>query len=193
MIVGLTGNIACGKSLVSQYLKQKDIPVVDADLIARKVVEPETEGLAKLINVFGKEILLSSGELDRRKLGQIVFSSVEKKAQLDNILAPLILEEVKKQLSSFKDEALVVADIPLLFEQPEYLALVDEVWLVVANQEQQLERLIKRNGYERQEALNRIMAQMPIEQKLSSADVIIDNRGSKEATLAQIDQLLETI
>jgi len=193
MIVGLTGNIACGKSLVSQYLKQKDIPVIDADLIARKVVEPETEGLAKLINVFGKEILLSSGELDRRKLGQIVFSSVEKKAQLDNILAPLILEEVKKQLSSFKGEALVVADIPLLFEQPEYLALVDEVWLVVANQEQQLERLIKRNGYERQEALNRIMAQMPIEQKLSLADVIIDNRGSKEVTLAQIDQLLETI
>ena len=193
MIVGLTGNIACGKSLVSQYLKQKNIPLVDADVIARIVVEPGTSGLQQLVEVFGEEILAANGELDRRKLGQMVFASEEKRNQLDTILAPLIMEKVKQQLAYYKDQPLVVVDIPLLFEQPEYLKLVDQVWLVIAEEEQQLERLVKRNGYEEQEALNRIKAQMPIAQKLPSADVLIDNRGSKAETLAQVEQLLETI
>ena len=193
MIIGLTGNIACGKSLISQYLKEKGIPIVDADIIARIVVEPGTEGLKQLVKIFGEEILSASGELDRRKLGQIVFASAEKRAQLDKVLAPLIMAEMKKQLAFHQDQPLVVADIPLLFEQPEYLELVDQVWLVIAEEEQQLERLIKRNGYEEQEALNRIKAQMPMTKKIASADVLIDNRGSKEATLAQVERLLETI
>lgn len=192
-VIGLTGGIACGKSLISSFLLMQGIPVVDADKVARLVVTPGSPGLALVREVFGEEILLPDGQLDRKKLGDIVFQDAAKRQQLNHIMAPLIFEEIRRQLNGLQQFPVVVVDAPLLFEQPDYLALMDEIWLVVADEVQQVIRLQHRNGYSEEEALLRIHAQMPVHEKLARADVIIYNNGSKEETLEQVKQALHRI
>ena len=187
MIIGLTGGIACGKSTVSAYLREKGIAVIDADKVARQVVEPGSPGLVQIRDTFGMQYLQPDGLLNRELLGRKVFAEPEALKKLNSITGPLILDELKKQLAVA--ESVIVLDAALLLEDEAYHQLVDQVWVVTAG-DNQLERLIARNGYSFRQAKNRIASQMTDEQRLRFADAVIDNSGTLENTHRQIDELL---
>lgn len=189
-VIGLTGGIACGKSTVSEYLRQRGVPVVDADVVARQVVEPGTVGLRQIVETFGSGYLLPDGALNRRLLGETVFADRRALAQLNGITGPLIAAELKRQLAAVTGP-LAVLDGALLLEEACYRALVDVVWVVTVEPEEQLRRLMARNGYSPQQARERMAAQMSDSQRRQLADAVIDNNGSREQTWRQVDQLLE--
>lgn len=190
-IVGLTGGIATGKSTISQYLLTKNIPVIDCDLIARQVVEKDTIGLQQLVAAFGEEILTDSKELNRAKLGNIIFNHQEKRQLVNQIVHPLIDVEMKKQITNYQlmNKQLVVLDIPLLFEE-NYQTWCDEVLVVYIPTKLQLTRLMQRNHLSKEEANSRIHSQMPIEEKKLLANKVVDNSQSVEKTYQQVDKWL---
>ncbi|KAG9145738.1 hypothetical protein Leryth_011175 [Lithospermum erythrorhizon] len=181
-IVGLTGGIASGKSTVSNLFKSHAIPVVDADVVARNVLRKGTGGWKKVVAAFGDEILQANGEVDRAKLGSIVFSDPQKRQLLNRCLAPYIstgifLEVLKLWMKGCK---VIVLDVPLLFEakMDKWTKPIIVVWV---DHETQLQRLTSRDGTTEEEATNRINAQMPLDIKRSKADIIIDNSGSLDS------------
>ena len=192
-IIGLTGSISTGKTQVSNYLRDRGEKVIDADLIAREVVdlEPVKE---KIKEAFGNDIY-KDDELDRKALGEIVFRDKEKRQVLNEIEHPeiyrIILEEVKNS------KGRVFVDIPLLFESQHlnerYGLDFDEVWLVYVSRETQVKRLIKRDRISRGYALEKINSQMSVEDKKIMADVIIDNSGSLEETFKQVEENLKRL
>ncbi len=191
MIIGLTGGIACGKSTVSAYLREKGIPVVDADVVARQIVEPGTVGLQQIVDIFGREYLLPDGSLNRAMLGKKVFAEPKALEQLNAITGPLILEEMKRQLQV--PEPIIVLDAALLLEKEVYHQLVDTVWVVTADADIQLNRLVTRNGYSVQQAQDRINSQMTSAERIAMADAVIDNNGTQEETRDQVDALLSGV
>ncbi|HCM90289.1 MULTISPECIES: dephospho-CoA kinase [Vagococcus] len=190
-VLGLTGGIASGKSTVSQYFLEKNIPVIDADIIAKEVVEPRTPGLAKVISHFGSSILTESGELDRKKLGEIIFNNEKERVELNHILHGEIEHRVDQLLSEMKQEnkPLIIMDIPLLYEV-DYQYKCDEVMTVFVSQNTQVKRLMTREELNEEEALERINTQMPLIDKALLSDVIIDNEGSIQNTRLQVDRWL---
>lgn len=190
-VLGLTGGIATGKSTVSRYFNEKNIPVIDGDVIAREVVEVGTTGLAQIVETFGKRVLKETGELNRSLLGSIVFSDKEKLAQLNQILGLEIRSEIVKKITSYQlnAEELIVADIPLLFESG-YEKMMDDVMVVYIPKEEQLKRLMARDNLTLKEAKERLESQWPIDEKKEKADILIDNLGSIETTYHQIDEWL---
>lgn len=192
MILGLTGGIATGKSLVSDYFKSKGYPVIDADQVSRQVVEAGSLGLSQVADHFGSHILFENGELDRKKLGQLIFSDSEKRKELNAIMHPLIRSEVLKQLNQLKKEGydLIVLDLPLLFESS-YEDQVDQVMVVHIDKDLQVKRLMKRNKLSQREALQRIHSQMSLEEKMKKAQILIDNSGTKEEAYQQVNTWLE--
>ncbi|MFR6291002.1 MAG: dephospho-CoA kinase [Peptococcaceae bacterium] len=191
LVIGLTGGIACGKSTVSAYLRQKGISVIDADLVAREVVEPGTMGLQQIKEVFGWQYICPDGTLNRQLLGKKVFADPEALQQLNAIMKPLILEQLQLQIEDAQD--VVVLDAPLLLEDEQYHQLADIVWVVTAAPAVQLERLMQRNGYGRQQAQERIDAQMTEQQRLAYADGVIQNNGSILQMQQQVDGLLHKV
>lgn len=189
--IGLTGGIAGGKSTVSRYLREKGIPVVDADLVARNVVEPGTVGLQQICDTFGAEYLLPDGSLNRRKLGQTVFADRHALEQLNRITGPLILRQLQEKLANAGDIA--VLDAALLLEEACYRDLVDCVWVVTASEDVRLERLMQRDGLKREDAWNRISSQMTEKERIAQADVVLDNNGTIEQLLQQVDFALQRI
>lgn len=191
-ILGLTGGIATGKSTVSRYFADMGIPIVDADLIARRIVEPGTEGLAKIVAKFGPEIVKKNGSLDREKLGAIVFSQPEKREVLNDILRPYIRRSIEEDTATLVNEkhALIILDIPLLYEAG-YEMHCDAVMVVYTTAEVQLKRLMARNHLTEVEALNRISSQESVEDKKMRADSVIDNNGTREQTYEQVDTWLK--
>ncbi|MPQ26305.1 dephospho-CoA kinase [Bacillus paralicheniformis] len=193
LVIGLTGGIASGKSTVAQMFQQCGITVVDADVIAKEAVEQGMPAYQKIAETFGQGVLLETGDIDRRKLGEIVFTNEEKRMQLNAIVHP----EVRKMMIKQRDEAIrageqfVVLDIPLLYESG-LEHLTNKVIVVWVPMELQLERLMKRNRLTEDEALNRIHAQHSLDEKKKKADAVIDNSGSLKDTEAQLDQLLDT-
>lgn len=182
MILGLTGGIATGKSTVVNIFKSLDFPIVDADLIAREIVVVGTPALAKIVSVFGSEILHADGSLDRKKLGEIIFSNEEKRKQLNALLSPFLKDAILAQINKKKNEAaLVVVDIPLLYEG-NYEKYVDKVAVVYVPETTQLARLIKRDGLTESKAKQRINSQLSIEEKKQKADIVFDNQNSPEDT-----------
>ena len=183
MKLGLTGSIACGKSTVSAYLASLGCAIVDADAISRALT---ADGGAALpaVRVF------CGDSLDRRALGQLVFSDSQKRDELNAILHPLILREITRQLDAFDaPERLVIGDIPLLYECG-MQTLFDAVWVVSVPRETQIQRLAQRDGLDRTQAERRIDAQMPLAQKEQLADAVIHTDGTIEQTQRQIDALL---
>ena len=193
IIIGLTGGIACGKSMISAYFAQKGIPVIDGDLVARQIVEPGTKGLAQIVDTFGAQYLHADGTLNRAMLGSRVFADKEALQQLNSITKPLLLEAFKTQINELQAHPVIVLDVALLLEDQDYKDLVDQVWVVTVSPEQQLARLMKRNNYTAEEAQNRINAQMSNEERIQYADVVIDNNGTMSETIAQVDRLLYNI
>ena len=192
-VIGLTGGIACGKSMISAYLAQKGIPVIDGDLVARQIVEPGTKGLAQIVDTFGAEYLHADGTLNRAMLGSRVFADKEALQQLNAITKPLLLEAFKTQINALQAHPMIVLDVALLLEDHDYKELADQVWVVTVSPGQQLARLMKRNSYTAEEAQNRINAQMSNEERIQYADVVIDNNGTMSETIAQVDRLLYNI
>ncbi|OMP67475.1 dephospho-CoA kinase [Domibacillus epiphyticus] len=189
IIIGLTGGIASGKSTVSSIMAEKGFTVIDADKAARIVVEPGQPALQKIINVFGSAILTSEGTLDRVKMGGIVFHDEEKRKQLNEIVHPSVrkwmLDEKEKAVEAGKRT--IIFDLPLLFES-KLTWMVDKSLLIYVDPETQLKRLMKRNSYTEQEAHARIRSQMPINEKKELADYIIDNSGSLDETVKQVNK-----
>ncbi|HJB24500.1 MAG TPA: dephospho-CoA kinase [Candidatus Jeotgalibaca pullicola] len=191
-ILGLTGGIASGKSTVSNYLASKNIPIVDADIGAREVVEVGTEGLQSIVTHFGKEVLSEDGSLNRKKLGAIIFDNETKRELLNQLLGTNIREWILTKVADYRrqDIPLLVLDIPLLYEAS-YQEVCDAVMVVYTPPEIQLERLIKRNGLTTKEAQDRINSQLSIEKKKQLADILIDNSNKIEDTYLQIDEWLD--
>ena len=191
LILGVTGNIASGKSSVAKELARRGAAVLDADQLAREVVESGSSVLKKLVKQFGTEILQQDGNLDRDRLGQVVFADVKVRAMLNQIMHPEIAKksvERLQKLQSNPDLPLIVYEAPLLFEVGAE-SRVDKVLVVKIDPEVQLKRLMTRDRLSEERAQQRVAAQMPQQQKLERADYIIDNSGSVAETLEQIDVL----
>ncbi|MFB9719610.1 dephospho-CoA kinase [Planobispora longispora] len=186
--VGLTGGIGSGKSEVSRRLSAKGAMVIDADKIAREVVEPGTEGLARVVAVFGAGVLREDGALDREKLGSIVFADSEKLASLNAIVHPLVGARVAELQGRAGEGTVVVYDVPLLAEN-KLAPMYDVVIVVDASDEVRLARLAEMRGMREQDARARIAAQATREDRLAVADIVIVNEGSLEELDARVDEV----
>ncbi|WP_117170541.1 dephospho-CoA kinase [Paraliobacillus sediminis] len=193
-IIGLTGGIASGKSTVANFFREKQIPIIDADVIAKEVVEPDKEAYFKIVEAFGEGILQSNRMIDRKKLGHIVFQDKVAIKKLNEIVHPFVKREMSKQKNTYVNaqEKIIVLDIPLLFES-KLTSLVDQVWVVFVKESTQLTRLMKRNDLSEYDAISRIRAQIPLDQKAENADVIINNNGSVEDTKRQFEKYINQI
>lgn len=188
--IGLTGGIASGKSTVLTYFKDKGIPYIDADIVAREVVEPGTEGLKAIVDTFGSNVLHADGTLNREALGAIVFHNEEKRQLLNSCLKTHIRNRIMELTSQYEqgNTPILIYDIPLLIEG-EWYTMMDEVWLVYVNEMTQIERLMSRNGYTREDALARINSQMRLDDKCAYADIIIDNNGTPHDLTVQLNTI----
>ncbi len=195
MRIGLTGSIASGKSTVSKRLLALGAHVLDADRIAREVVEPGTEGLSRIVSAFGKEVLLPDGSLDRKKLAARVFGNDAALGVLNGITHPLVIDTMRSrsdELEKTDQKAVVIWDMPLLIECGAYREM-DLVWLVAADREVRIARVMVRDNCTREHALLRMAAQMPQEDKLSYADTVIFNDGSMEELHVQVDRAYQRL
>lgn len=191
VVVGLTGGIATGKSTVARMLTQRGAHLIDADQIAREVVEPGEEGWQRVRQRFGAEVFRPDGSLDRAALRKVVFRDSKARGDLNNLLHPLIrarMKEKSRQLVEQFPQGVVVLDIPLLFES-KLTHLVEKVIVVYIPEPVQRARLIARDGLSEEEARRMVNAQLPIEEKKRLADVVIDNSGSITETERQVDHL----
>lgn len=194
MIVGLTGGLATGKSLVAGELKRLGAHIIDADLIAREVVEPGCPAYNDIVKEFGPGVVRPDGKLDRKALGNIVFTDPAALDRLNNITHPRIRERIREEAERHEAEgdALIVLDVALLIEMGVKYQ-VKKIIVVAAEKEQQIERAMKRDGLSREEAERRLSCQMDIKEKLEYADYVIDNSTTREAALSQTRALFEEL
>ncbi|KAG6866358.1 hypothetical protein C0991_005279 [Blastosporella zonata] len=194
LVIGLTGGIATGKSSVSKLLKAKNVPVVDADLLAREVVLPGTKGLKNIVKEFGPDILLEDGNLDRKKLGEIVFNDEGKRKKLNAIVHPAVRWAMFRKVVQYwvGGKKYCVLDVPLLIEGGVW-QWVGQVVVVYCSTDIQLQRLMNRDSSTREEASPRINAQLPIADKVAYADYVIDNSGTPQELSANVDTFVEKL
>ena len=192
MIIGLTGSIASGKSTVANMLKAYGLPIVDADLVAREVVEPGTPVLKKIAEVFGQDILTDDGHLNRGRLGSLIFHDETKRKMLNDIIHPAIRQEMLRRRDEYiaNGEKTVIMDIPLLFES-KLQHFVEKILVVSVTEEIQLKRLMDRNQLSKEEALARISTQLPISLKEQGADAVVYNNSTFEETKKQLETILK--
>ena len=192
-VIGLTGGIASGKSTITDFLRRQGYPVIDADQVVHELQAKGGKLYQVLVAEFGNSILTAEGDLDRKKLGQAVFENAGRRSHLSLLQDKIIREELLARRDALKQtEDVIFMDIPLLYEA-DYSGEVDEVWLVYVDKAQQLERLMKRNGFSVQDAENRLNAQLSLKEKRAKAQVLIDNSGVVEETLARVALLLEDL
>lgn len=194
-LIGLTGGIASGKSTIASRLAELGAVVVDADRIAREVVEPGTPALAEIVRVFGDDVIAEDGTLDRPALGAIVFGDPEALQRLNGITHPAVLRESTARFraaAAADPDAIVVYDVPLLVESANEYPF-DLVVVAHASAETRARRLVELRGMPEAEALRRIRSQASDEERLAAADVVIDTDGSIEHTIEQVDALWERL
>lgn len=192
-IIGLTGGIASGKSTVTSYLKEKGYPVIDADAVVHSLQISGGELYQALVEHFGTEILLDTGDLNRPVLAQRIFSSQKEIAWSNQIQGDIIRKALARERDRLAEtEDLFFMDIPLLIEQG-YLDWFDQVWLVYVTEETQLERLMERNALTEDQARDRLAAQMSLDEKRAHADLVLDNNGDLTALYAQLDAALQQL
>jgi dephospho-CoA kinase len=184
--IGLTGGIGSGKSTVARLLAERGACLVDADVLAREVVERGTPGLAAVVDAFGEGVLTADGALDRPALAAVVFGDAEARARLDGIVHPLVRRRAVELIAALPENAVVVQDIPLLVETGQ-AGSFDLVLVVEAAQDVRVERLVGR-GLLESDARARIAAQATDEQRRAVADVVLDNSGTQEELAAQVDR-----
>ncbi|TCP32101.1 dephospho-CoA kinase [Scopulibacillus darangshiensis] len=187
IIIGLTGGIASGKSTVSKMIQEQHIPLIDADQIAREVVEPGEPAYDEIAETFGSDVLFADGTLNRKQLGSIIFQDESKRKKLNSIVHPQIRKQMSGKIAAYKSEGTeaIVLDIPLLFES-KLTGWTDKVLLVYVTPDVQLKRLMLRDGSTEKEALARIQSQLPLEEKKQLADAVINNNGSVGDTRGQL-------
>ncbi|MGF1568630.1 MAG: dephospho-CoA kinase [Nodosilinea sp.] len=190
-IIGLTGGIATGKSTVSDYLQEVHrLPVLDADIYARQAVEPGSPALAAIVARHGPTMLQPDGRLNRPQLGEVVFNHPAEKVWLEQQIHPVVRRCFAEAMAGLGEAPVVVQAIPLLFEA-DLRDQVTEVWVVACTPDQQRQRLIARNGLPLEQATARIQSQMPLAEKITLADRVLDNSGDLSTLFRQVDQALE--
>ena len=189
-IIGLTGGIACGKSNVSDALRELGALIIDGDVLSRQVTAPGSDALPLLREAFGEGIFNADGTLNRRALGAIVFADEGERLRLNAIVQPLIRRRILEEIERARAEgaALCVLDMPLLYEEG-LDSLCARVWCVSLPREEQLRRLMARDSFTREEAERRLQSQLPAEEKAARADVVIDTSGTIAETRAKIPAL----
>lgn len=195
LIVALTGGIATGKSTVSEALRQLGCPIIDADQIARRVVEPTKPAWKAIVKHFGSEVLLPDRKINRQALGSIIFNSKEKRVLLNSCTQIPILHQALWDLivHFFHGEHVVVLDFPWLYESQMFVHFTHRVIVVACSTEVQLQRLMQRNSLTEDKALKRINAQMSLEEKKRQATYVINNDGSLEDTKRQVEKLYKDL
>jgi len=194
-VIGLTGGIASGKTTISNILKELGAIIIDADKIARKVVERGSPALKEIEEHFGSEILFENMRLNRKKLGNIVFNDTESLKKLNEIVHPYIVEKIIDEINRYREtynNRVIILDAALLIEL-NLMNLVEEVWLIVVPEKMQLERLVERENISTDQAQKRIDVQMAFEDKKKYADLIIDNSKDLAYLQAQIEENWERI
>lgn len=188
-VIGITGGIASGKTIVSDYLIEKGFAVLDADIVARDVVSPGSDGLQAIANRFGEEILLPDGTLNRRQLGENVFANPEALTALNAILHPLIKSQIKARILALPEDELLFLVVPLLYET-NFHPMCDEVWLVTAPIATRIQRLMQRNQLTENEAQQRIAAQLPDEEKFVHQPLVFQNTGTPQDLIRHVHHIL---
>jgi len=189
-IIGLTGGIATGKSSVARFFQDRGAIVIDADQLARCAVEPGSRGLERVVELFGNDLLTPDGQLDRKHLATLVFADPGKRILLEGILHPEIkqLAETRIAQAAESGQRIVFYMAPLLIEAG-VTDRVDEVWVVTVRPEVQLERLMRRDGIDRREAMRVIASQMPLADKEQYGRIVIDNSGTPQETASQLAKI----
>jgi dephospho-CoA kinase len=202
-VIGLTGGIASGKSTVAQFLKELGAVIIDADSLWHEALKADSELRQRIVAAFGKEILTPGGEIDRQKLGKIVFADPEALARLNGIMQPWMYQAVKTRIEDYRRRGVKVAvlELPLLVEvplsmkagQPTLSDEVDEVWVTVAPEAVVLERLKDKSGISESESRARIRSQLPSKERLKHADVVIDTDCSLDDLKAKVKKLWQAL
>jgi dephospho-CoA kinase len=195
LLVGLTGGIASGKSLAARVFKDLGAHIIDADRIVHELLEPEQGACKEVLDHFGQDILLPDNGINRRKLGEIIFRDPEKRAWLNRCLHPKVFAAYTAQVSHLRDRAphaIIVFDAALLIETG-YNRNMDKIVVVYAEPEQQIERLMARETFTREQALARVNSQMPLSEKRRHADYVINNTGSRADSERQAREVFEKL
>jgi dephospho-CoA kinase len=190
IIVGLTGSVGTGKSTATNFFRELGAYIIDWDELARKVTRPHLEAWKETVRYFGKGILNKDLTINRQELAEIVFSDKEKLAKLNQIVHPEVFKEderITNEIRSLDPDALIIKDIPLLFEVARPI-FVDKVVVVSASEQTQLKRL-EEKGMSRKDARRRIKSQFPLKEKIKSADFVINNDGPPEETMRQVEEI----
>ena len=191
-VIGLTGGIGAGKSTVSDYLTELGYVILDADQMSREMTAKGSPVLTKIADLFGEHLILSDGNLDRKGLAAIIFSDKEKKSQLEEITTKEVVRDIGRNIETLKNSGecdIVFVDAPLLFESGAD-QLTDFVWMVTAEDDIRIARVMNRDGASREEVLQRIANQMSNEEKIRRSQEVIDNSKGKEDLYQQIEDLL---
>jgi len=190
IIVGLTGSVGTGKSTVTNFFRQLGAYIIDWDELAREVIRPHLRAWEEIVEYFGKEFLNEDLTINRQKLAEIVFSDKEKVAKLNQMVHPEVFKEderITNEIKSLDPDALIIKDIPLLFELTRPI-FVDKVVVVSVSEQTQLRRL-EEKGMSREDTQSRIKSQLPLEEKIKSADFVINNDGPLEETKKQVEEI----
>lgn len=189
-VIGLTGGIGSGKSTVSQCLADLGAVILDADKVGHEAFKPNTEAWHEVVATFGRQILTAGGEVDRKKLGEIVFNQPKALSQLNQIMHPRMHDMMKAQIEEYRRQGadVVVLEAAVLIEA-NWTSLVDEVWVTVASEAIVLERLKKQRGLDEEQTLARIRSQLSLEERVKHADVIINNDGELAEMKATVKEL----
>jgi len=193
-VIGLTGGIGSGKSTVSQFLAELGVVIIDADKVGHEAFKPDTELWREVVAAFGKEILTPDGDIDRKKLGGIVFGNYEALAWLNEIMHPRIYTLVKAEIEEYRRQGVevVVLEAPLLLEAG-WTSLVDEVWVTVAPESTVLKRLKKKLGLSEPESLARIRSQLSSEERIKQADMVINTDCDLDELRARVKELWQKL
>lgn len=193
-VFGLTGGIGSGKSTAAAFFRERGVPVIDADELAREAVAPGSPGLSQVVDAFGPQILAADGGLDRKQLGALVFADAEARKRLNAITHPIVRQLAQERFAALDREGVTLAgyDVPLLFEVG-LDAVLRPVVVVVAREATQLERIATRDGLSEAAARERMAAQMPLSEKQKRADYVLFNNGTPAALAAQVDAVLEKL
>jgi dephospho-CoA kinase len=193
--VALTGGIACGKSVVGEYLRKKGCYLHQADAVAHRLMAPGKKAWKAIVHHFGPAILNPDGTINRRKLGEIVFTSPKEREFLNQLIHPLVLkkkEETLRRLERSGRSGIFISEAALTIEAG-FVSFFDKIIVVYCPEEMQIERLMSRSGLSREEAEKRVRAQLPVEEKLKYADYVIDTSGTIEETLAQTEKVYQSL
>jgi dephospho-CoA kinase len=191
MHVGLTGGIGSGKSTVAAMFSERGAYVIDYDELAHFVVEPNKPAWKDIVDFFGESILKKDRTLDRPRLGEIVFADAEKRKKLESFIYPRLAEEYSNRIRKILEKdlgAIIIADVPLLFETG-MQSMFEKIILVYATREQQLSRAVERGRLDKENALRRLEAQMPLDEKLTRSDYVVHNTGSLAEAEAEVEEI----